>query len=259
MASYTIELRRIIELYGEDEVKSWFSSYNINDYLTEEQAEAVKNLKIFNPEKLAEKIINHYYMREIGFETPYLFRHFAMTKMNEIMEEKAWLYYSLTLKYNPFGNYNSIETFKKTKENISKNTGNESLNDNLSKSNNGSSSSNSSASGTSLNFNSDTPQGNINKADILTGHYATTTSANETSNSVNDSTTNQNSETATQSSSRTNSMDSTSNDNENYEKLKEGNIGMSNNKMLEDFRKNIISIEKQIIDELNPLFMGLLM
>ena len=259
MASYTIELRRICEIYGQDEVEKWFYSYNLYDYLTPDQAHRVEELNVFNPLRLAKKIINHYYMREIGFETPYLFRHFAIAKMEEIMEQKLPLYYSLTLNYDPFGNYKTTETFQKQKENTSTNNGNETLNDNLSKSNTGNSNSTSSASGTSLNINSDTPQGNVNKADILAGNYATTTSANETTNSVSDSTTNSNSEEATEQSTRTNQNNMTSNDTETYERIKEGNIGSSNNKMLEEYRKNIIAIEKQIIEELNPLFMGLLM
>ena len=265
MAQYTIELRKIIELYGENEVKSWFMDYDLLNYLTQNQITEILNSGIINDnfkQRLAEKMINHYYMREIGYETPYLFKHFLHVKLDEIMEEKAQLIYSKALElssnFNPLENYKTTETFEKAKEGSSQSTGSENLKDELSKENSGSSSSSSSASGTSLNVNSDTPQGNVQKTDILAGRYATTTSANESNNSVTDSTTNQNEESASQESTRTNASTGTSNETENYEKIKHGNIGSSYNKMLEEYRKNIISIEKQIIEEINPLFMGFL-
>ena len=77
MSSYTIELRKICDIYGENEVTNWFKSYNINDYLTPKQIEVLNKNNLWSKDKLAEKIIKHYYMREIGFETPALFKHYA--------------------------------------------------------------------------------------------------------------------------------------------------------------------------------------
>ena len=37
MARYTIELRNVIRLYGENTVKGWFSDYELSDYLTDEE------------------------------------------------------------------------------------------------------------------------------------------------------------------------------------------------------------------------------
>ena len=42
MASYTVELRKVIDLYGRDEVESWFKDYEISDYLTDSQANLIK-------------------------------------------------------------------------------------------------------------------------------------------------------------------------------------------------------------------------
>lgn len=70
MATYTIELRRICELYGRDKVEEWFKSYKLEDYLTTEQINTIKKANLWNKDNLAKKIIDHYYMREIGFETP---------------------------------------------------------------------------------------------------------------------------------------------------------------------------------------------
>lgn len=86
MATYTIELRKVCELYGRDEVENWFKSYNLEDYLTEEQIQVLSKENIWTKDKLAKMIVDHYFMREIGFETPALFRHYAKVTMQEIME-----------------------------------------------------------------------------------------------------------------------------------------------------------------------------
>lgn len=73
MAKYTIELRKICDIYGRDEVEKWFKDYDINNYLTLSQIETITKLNIWSKERLAQKIVDHYYMREIGFETPRTF------------------------------------------------------------------------------------------------------------------------------------------------------------------------------------------
>lgn len=70
MATYTIELRKVCSIYGRDEVENWFKSYNLEDYLTREQIAQIEKYNVWTKEKLAKKIVDHYYMREIGFETP---------------------------------------------------------------------------------------------------------------------------------------------------------------------------------------------
>lgn len=67
MAKYTIELRKICEIYGREEVEKWFSSYNLEDYLTQEQICVINKPRVWTKEKLAKKIVDHYYMREIRF------------------------------------------------------------------------------------------------------------------------------------------------------------------------------------------------
>lgn len=67
MATYTIELRKVCDIYGRDEVENWFKSYNLEDYLMPEQIAQIKKFGIWTKEKLAKKIVDHYYMREIRF------------------------------------------------------------------------------------------------------------------------------------------------------------------------------------------------
>ena len=85
MSSYTITLKRCSEVYSKPEVISWFSNYNISDYLTSEQQNLL--LQTWNKEKLAEMIFEHYYLREIAFETPEMIRHYSKVKMQEILRK----------------------------------------------------------------------------------------------------------------------------------------------------------------------------
>lgn len=242
MSKYTLELREIFTpikfnppLYTRGEVEAWFKSYELSDYLTQNQISVIDRAGIWNKDKLAKKIVNHYFMREIGFETISLFKHYSIVTMDEIMEKYLPLIYSASIEYDPLVNVDYTETFERTAEN----SGNVD--------NTGTSNSNSTNSSTSLGINSQTPQGQINKEAILEGKYASSTVGSENESSIED-------ETRTSSSS-----ESTSNTSENYRKNVKGNSGVSATaqKMIEQYRDNIITIDKDIIKELNILFMGL--
>ena len=56
-------------------------------------------------EQLNGKIIEHYWFREIGLETPGLFKRFLNRKMNEIMPYYNQLYESTLKKFDPYVNY----------------------------------------------------------------------------------------------------------------------------------------------------------
>ena len=139
------------------------------------------------------------------------------------MEKYLPLIYSANINYDPLVNVDYTETFTRSADST----------------NEGTSTSNSNSSG--LTINSDTPQKQVNKEEILEGKYASSTSANESE--LNDST-------------NTNTSGVT---NEEYTKNVKGNSGVSATaqKMVEQFRENIIPIDSEIIKELNILFMGL--
>lgn len=217
MARYTIELRNVIMIFGEATVKSWFSDYDLSDYLTDDEIAVITERGTWSKEKLAQAIIDHYYMYEIGYETPALFRHQAKVFMRELMEEKAPLIYSAAISYDPLVNVDYTESY----------TGSSS----------GGSNSSSTATGSGLTVNSDTPQGQISKTNILNGSYASSTGANETSNSVTDQSSNTGSQT--------------------YTKRMKGNSGVSATaqKMIQQYRENIIMINRDIIKDVGSLFM----
>ena len=218
MARYTIELRNVIMIFGEETVKSWFSDYNLSDYLTDEEIAVITARGTWDKNKLAQSIIDHYYMYEIGYETPALFRHQAKVFMRELMEEKAPLIYSAAIKYDPLINVDFTESY-------SGETGS-------------TSSSESSSDSSGLTVNSDTPQGQISKSAILAGSYASSTGANENENSVSDS-----SETA---------------GTQEYTKKVKGNSGVSttSQKLIQQYRDNIIMINRDIIKDVGTLFMS---
>lgn len=231
MATYTIELRKICDIYGRDEVESWFKNYNLEDYLTPTQIEQITKFNVWSKDRLATKIVDHYYMREIGYETPALFKHFANVYMKEIMERELPKIYSNFLEYDPLSNVDFTEEY--TREIKGNNT------------NQGTSSSTSSSNSSGLSVNSDTPQGQINKTEILNGKYASNTGASETESQIKDSTTTE-----------------TSGNNSTIEKFtrhEEGDNGViiTNQRLVKEYREIIVAIDEEIILELNKLFMGL--
>lgn len=229
MAKYTIELRRICDIFTKEEVENWFKDYSLEDYLRQDEIASINQAGIWNKDKLARKIVEHYFMREIGFETPYLFKHFAKVKMQEIMERMLPLIYSSSIKYDPLINVDYTETLERNVTGTAENEG----------FSNSSSSNNSS----STSIGSDTPQGRITKEDILNGIYASNSSFVESESSIKDNT--------------SNNSTGSSNTDENYTKKIKGNSGVSATaqKMIEQYRNNIIAIDENIINELNSLFM----
>ena len=230
MSKYSFELRDLFEpiifnppLYTRSQIEGWFKDYELSDYLTQEQIDVINNAGVWNKDKLARKIVDHYYMRESGLETIALFKHYAKVTMQEIMEEYLPLIYSASIEYDPLINVDYTETFNRTADNT------------------GSSNSTSSNTSSGLVVGSNTPQGQISKQSILRGDYASSTSANENEANINDNTTTQ------------------GNTQEEYLKRVRGNSGVSATaqKMVLQYRENIIAIDRKIIQELNRLFMGL--
>ena len=215
MSKYTFELRRLFDFYTRETVEGWFKDYNLSDYLTDDEIDVITTRGTWSKDKLAKKIVDHYLMREIGFETPYLFQHYVKMAMNEIMEQKLPLIYSASIEYDPLVNVDYQESFSRGI--------------NTAQSDSGSSS--------GVTFDSQTPQGQIDKTQVLQGKYASSVNAGENTSSTT-------SNGATQ---------------ETYTKNVKGNSGVSATaqKMIEQYRKNIIAIDKDIINELNDLFMGL--
>lgn len=171
------------------------------------------------------KILNHYYMSEIGFETAPLFRFYLKEKMNEIMPYYNVLYEKQKeLIDNLGGNVDLTETLEReTGSNTSSN-----------------SNSNSESTGNSKNLFLDTPQGNEYKGDIDSTDYATnvTFGKSDANSKISDNSTSSGTGT------------------ENYIKHIIGNNGKYYTvEVLNKIKNNLLNIDMLIINDLNELFM----
>lgn len=231
MASYTIELRKVCEIYTREVVENWFKNYNLEDYLSLEQIKSITEKGIWSKDKLARKIVDHYFMREIGFETPALFEHYAKMKMQEIMEDYLPVIYSNSIKFDPLVNVDFTETFEREIEGSSENEG--------------TSNSNSSSNGSGLNIINNTPETRIEKQNLESGLYASQVNQSDTESQIEDQTTTTN--------------NGISNQKEKYTKNTKGNSGVSATAqaLIMQYRDTIRAVDREIIENLNDLFMGL--
>lgn len=227
MATYTVELRKLCELYGREEIENWFKDYKIEDYLMPNQIEQIEKFGIWSKDRLARKIVDHYYMREIGLETPELFKHYAKVYMQEIMERQFPKIYSNFLEYDPLSNVDFTETYTREIAGTSE----------------GTSASNSKNNATGQNINNDTPQTRITKQDLQTGAYASNVNQSDTSSNIQDET----------------NAQSSSNTIEKFTRHEEGDNGViiTNQRLVKEYREIIVAIDEEIINELSKLFMGI--
>lgn len=223
MSKYTFELREMIDTFGRDEVKGWFMDYDLSDYLTPEEIGVIETRGVWSKDKLADRILEHFYLREVGQDAPGAFIHFAKDTMHELMETYAPLIYSASIKYDPLVNVNYSEIFDRNTTNSGSTNTNRDIN------------------GSGLKIHSDTPQGEINKSNILQGKFASDTDANENSENEQGNT--------------------TSNDsgNEHYTRQTIGNSGVSatSQAMIQQYRDIIRALNTEIVYQLEPLFMGI--
>ena len=225
--------------------------------LTVELGELIENgFELFNfeypsyykdAEKLAfeQKIIDHYYFRQIGQETPQRFRHYLKCKLREIMPYYIQRYESVALmaagiksgEINPLENYSMIEEGTNSESANAKRTGSGTT------SMTGSGEVTNTKDGTQK-F-SDTPQNSLSNLD----NYLT----NATVNTENEHS--QSSETKNGTQSETNTEESTGNGS--HTLTRRGNIGVTTYaQMLEGYRQSFINVDTEIIEELNCLFLG---
>ena len=92
-----------------------------SEHVTIELREVVKDCDIFDRcdpfpiwneahrGELEKKIIEHYYFRQIGFETVGRFKFKLNTRLREIMPRMNKIYATTQYKYNPIENYNMEE------------------------------------------------------------------------------------------------------------------------------------------------------
>lgn len=232
MSRYTIELRYLIE-----------GNYDLG----------LKDYPIFDEsyrEQLNNKIIQHYYFREIGFETEALFKNRLNQKMNEIMPYYNQMYESSKLKIDPLSTIDLEEVFSRK----SKTTGE------------GTSSTSGTGNNTN-NFNSTdiTDYGKISKfSDIAQAQTTPNEILNDkylTSATVDDGQ-DKNTNTGTNTSQTESTTSGTSTDKRNLDEdttlTRKGNNGTaSESELLNMYRETFLNIDMMIIDDLDELFLGI--
>ena len=223
MAKYTMTLREIISTFGEDEVKSWFKNYELSDYLTADEIAVIEEKGVWSKDQLADRIVKHFMLREIGTDSVGSFRLYLDDLLKETMETYVPLIYSAAIKFDPLVNVDYLEEYDGTTANSS------------------ASNSTSVNSGSGLTISSDTPQGQINKGEILQGKYASSTNANETENNITDN------------------SNGVSNGNQHYNKRVKGNSGVSATAqaLIQQYRDDVRALNTEIVYKLEPLFMGI--
>lgn len=219
----TVELRDLIE----SGVKLWDFEYP-SYYKGEAKTEFEK------------KVVDHFYFRQIGQETIGRFLHQFRAKIREIMPYYIQMYKSVEVMEgieDPFGNVDITESFTQTK------TGTSCGSSESSSSSEGNATKTGSENG-SQKF-SDTPQGSISNLD----NYLTNATVNQSS--VSDSENQSSSASGTSQSSGETSEELT------HTFTKKGNQGVNTyaHDMIE-FRQSFINVDMMIINELNPLFLG---
>ena len=274
MSKYTTELRYLIE-----------NNFDIG----------LKDYPIFDEnyrESLNQKIINHYYFREIGMETAELFKRYLNNTMREIMPYYNQLYKSELLEFNPFYNVDKTVTADKNNNSVSDFVGNisgkntQTADTENTQTNNGKQQTTTAATSTgesvgnstttnrNKNVSSDTPQGFLSINSIENETYASAAemgnaesinnskaTSNNAENGITDQTTaDETKATGNSKSNATTETDTanktTSNDFENYISHVIGKSeGETYSEMLMKFRETFLNIDMMIIDELKTCFM----
>jgi hypothetical protein len=208
MSVYTTQLRWIVE-----------NGYDLG----------MKDYPIFDEthrEELNKKIIDHYYLREIGFETVGLFKRHLNVRLNEIMPYYNELYKTIAVEYDIINTTDITETHtrdnQKTQDVTSDNSGSSSTN----------------AKG--KNVESDTPQGLLSIDNIEGNVYASNADFNVNSENL-----------ETQNTAKTSGTENTK---ETISINRKG-FRKSPTEQIILYRKAIVNIDLQIIEELNDLFM----
>ena len=283
MSKYTTEVRFICETYaGLDESADYAGIQEVLDKSRDKVFDF--DYPIFDENYrnvLEDKILKHYYTREIGAETIGLWKLWLNTRMNEIMPYYNQLYSSELIKFNPMYDVDLTTTHQKSddrKDSITESqlkVGNRNTdfttNDESSSHTEGNTDSNTDDKTKNDHWEmfSDTPSGGLDgvreEKYLTTALHTTDDRDGSNVHSVSDN-------TSDNTSSNNTTGNSDTDYNEDINRNKQVGIkniqdyaqhvvgktaGKSYSKMLSEFRATFLNIDVQIINELNDLFMTL--
>lgn len=254
MSKYTTEVRFICE--SKAGLSESSGSDNVDDIVSKSWDKIFTRKAIFFDEEyrsvLCQKILKHYYLREIGSETVGIWKLWMNTRLEEIMPFYNQLYKSALIEFNPLYDVDLKRTHNRKIDSSKQDTG---TSQSVSSGEiNASGTSSGSSNNTKKDLYSDTPQGAI--TGLENENYLT----NARKVTDTGSTSNENSSTGTN---KTTVNDDTSNTGtanslEDYVENVIGKQGSeSYSSMLLKFRETFLNIDMQVIEEFSDLFMGL--
>ena len=294
MSKYTTEVRFICE--SKSGLKISGGSCDVDNIIANSWNKIFTSKAPFFDEEyrsiLCQKILKHYYLREICCETVGVWVLWMNTKLEEIMPYYNQLYESAKIKFNPLHdveltrehNKNAdstskedetrTQTTKETKENKTNEIRNLSGTNNIDGTSDGTITTSKSSNGTKRDLYSDTPQGAITELEnekYLTNarkitenttesgnENASTTQKTDSTNTENETTNITSNESVNGSLNNTSSNTGVSNTTENYLETITGKQGTESfSSMLNQFRETFLNIDMQVINEFNELFFGL--
>jgi hypothetical protein len=254
MSKYTTEVRFICE--SKAGLSESAGCDNVDDVVSKSWNKIFTNKAVFFDEEyrsvLCQKILKHYYLREIGSETVGIWKLWMNTRLEEIMPFYNQLYKSALIEFNPLYDVDLKRTHNRKIDSSKQDTG---TSQSVSSGEiNVSGTSSGSSNNTKKDLYSDTPQGAI--TGLENENYLT----NARKVTDTGSTSNENSSTGTN---KTTVNDDTSNTGtanslEDYVENISGKQGSdSYSSMLLKFRETFLNIDMQVIEEFSDLFMCL--
>lgn len=205
---------------------------------------------------LCQKILKHYYLREIGAETVGVWKLWLNTRLEEIMPYYNQLYKSELLEFNPLYDVDITRKHERTGNETSSGSGTSNSSSEAKNTSASTRTQNDSSSDDRTDKYSDTPQGSISDlsddtyltnariiSDKSTGTLSENTSENGTSTGV-----------VTGNTTTNGIVDTT----ENYlERVSGKQGGESYSSLLNKYRETFLNIDMKVIDEFSDLFFGL--
>ena len=255
MSKYTTEVRFICESKSGLEVSS--GSSDVDNIIAKSWNKIFTSKAPFFDEDyrsvLCQKILKHYYLREICCETVGIWKLWMNTRLEEIMPYYNQLYESAKIEFNPMHDVNVTRTHDRNVAGTSKEDGTRTDSATDKRTLTGSRDVSNTSDETRKDLYSDTPQGaitNLENESYLTNARKITDNATESSNTDYSET-----EDKTSKVDGVTSSTGSSSTNENYSEIVIGKQGTESfSDLLNKYRETFLNIDMRVIEEFSDLF-----
>lgn len=270
MSKYTTEVRFICE--SKSGLENSAGADNVDDIISKSWDKIFTKKAIFFDEEyrsiLCQKILKHYYLREICCETVGIWKLWLNTRLEEVMPYYNQLYESAKIKFDPIKDTDLSTTYTRTTDGTKNENGTRNETGTNNKNNSGKRDTTNSGTFTSNNdktnrdLYSDTPQGaltGVENETYLTNARKVTEVDNTMSNTKDTSNDTYSDEvTENREINETTNNNGTSNTTEEYIESIVGKRGSeSYSDLLNKFRDTFLNIDMMVIEEFSDLFFSL--